>query len=202
VEINTGFFIAGIDEAGRGPLAGPVTAASVVLPAGYSNSGINDSKKLTEKKRERIFDEILDVARALSVVSVGARRIERLNIREASLLAMKLSADRVIRQLGFSVLSPADSLHFLIDGNASIATNWPQETIIKGDAKISAIAAASIVAKVTRDRLMQTLEERYPGYGFSSHKGYPTKFHRQAICKQGPCSVHRRTFAGVREFIN
>jgi len=192
--------VAGIDEVGRGPLAGPVTAACIVLDPKYSGLGVKDSKALSEKKREKLFTEIQNNALALSVVSVGARRIEKINIREASLLAMKLSAERVEKQLNerFSNIS----VHYLIDGNATIATNCSQEAIIKGDQKVLAISAASIIAKVTRDRLMKKMEKYYPGYGFSTHKGYPTKAHKQQITDIGPCSIHRKTFSGVKEHIS
>ena len=200
---STAKFYGGIDEAGRGPLAGPVTAACVVLPEGYENTRITDSKKLRDREREILYGEIVDHAVAYSVVSVGPRRIERLNIRRASLLAMELAAVRVAKQLGISrnELSTPSKIHFLIDGNAPLALNCSQESIIGGDRKVKAIAAASILAKVTRDRLMEPLERRYPGYGLSAHKGYPTKKHREAIKAHGPTRIHRKTFQGVREFL-
>lgn len=188
---------AGIDEAGRGPLAGPVTAACVLFPVGYHNPEIRDSKKLTANKREKLYREIIDKAERYSIVSVGHRRIERLNIREASRVAMALAAERVFKQL-----APEDRqrILFLIDGNTPMCAPYAQETIIKGDAKELSIAAASILAKVTRDRLMLRLDRFYPGYNFAKHKGYPTAEHRQCVKTLGPSPVHRRTFAGVREF--
>jgi len=189
----------GIDEAGRGPLAGPVTAAAVSLPEAYINSEINDSKKLSEHKREKLFEEIITHALAYSVVSVGPRRIETINIREATRLAMRLAADRVARILKERYSNDMPPLHLVIDGNVPIDTFFSQETIIKGDEKVLSIQAASILAKVTRDRLMLRLESRYPGYGFSAHKGYPTGTHLRGLAEKGPCRVHRRTFAGVKE---
>jgi len=197
-------FIAGIDEVGRGPLAGPVTAACVVLPPGYRNSRIADSKKLTERRREELYGEIAEIALVFSIVSVGPRRIEALNIREASRLAMVLAARRVTALLGKRLGIPARevSLHLLIDGNVPIETSLPQETIVKGDNIILSIAAASILAKVSRDRLMVELDKRFSRYGFAKHKGYPTHDHQAALNAHGPTRIHRRTFAGVRELVS
>lgn len=183
--------IAGIDEAGRGPLAGPVVAATVILPADFYCSEITDSKKLSAKKREELDVVIRENALALSVVAVGARRIDKINIREATKLAMSLSLQRVARQLKPDLV--------LIDGNMPINTNLPQQTVIGGDALHIEISAASILAKVWRDALMQKLDLFYPGYGFSKHAGYPTKLHKQLICNLGPSRVHRRFFSGVAE---
>lgn len=193
-------YVAGIDEAGRGPLCGPVTAACVVLKPGYSNPLIRDSKTLTHKERECAFNEIRENSLAYSIISVGPRRIDLLNIRQATRVAMASAAERV-----FQKLQSADSkvnVYFLLDGNVPMATERPQEAIIKGDQKIVSIAAASILAKVARDRLMETLDKRFPGYGFAIHKGYPTKAHREKIAVLGPTSAHRRTFAGVKEFLS
>ena len=192
--------IAGIDEAGRGPLAGPVTAACVCFYDDYENSKITDSKKLSEKARDRLFDEIMSAARAYSVVSVGPKRIDRINILQATRLAMLLAAKRVEKQL-FTQLGGGFELRLQIDGNQPIATNLPQQTIIKGDATVMVIGAASILAKVTRDRLMEKLHERYPNYDLNIHKGYPTKAHLEKIVQHGPCAIHRRTFRGVKEII-
>lgn len=181
--------IAGVDEAGRGPLAGPVVAAAVVLPIGYKNSDITDSKKLSKKKRELLFDEIKKNALSWSIVAVGHHRIDKLNIRAASLFAMSLAVDRV------------EANYVLVDGNAEIPTDLPQEAIVKGDQKHQEISAASILAKVYRDSLMKVLDEKYPGYSLSQHSGYPTKLHREAIKELGPSKIHRRTFKGVKEFI-
>jgi len=181
--------IAGVDEAGRGPLAGPVVAAACVFNQGYSNARIKDSKQLSKKKRELLYEEIKQAAQAWAVVAVGPRRIERYNIREASRLAMSLALRRVTADM------------VLVDGNVPIETELPQETIIGGDRLRVEISAASILAKVWRDRLMAVLDRKYPGYGFAIHSGYPTADHRAAVARQGPCRVHRRTFHGVREFV-
>ncbi|OVE80291.1 ribonuclease HII [bacterium J17] len=191
-------YIVGVDEAGRGPLAGPVTAAAVVLPVGFHSPQIADSKKLSPKVRENLFEEIRNFSLAYSIISVGPRRIEALNIREATRVAMGLAVERVFHQLSAAGHSP--QLCVLVDGNMTAETKHLQEPIIKGDQKITAIKAASILAKVSRDRIMCTLDERYPGYGFSGHKGYPTKSHREAVANNGPSAVHRRSFAGVKEF--
>lgn len=190
-------WVAGIDEAGRGPLAGPVTAACVCLPTGYKNPRIADSKKLKEKDREELEPEILSIAAASAVVSVGHQRIDRHNIRQATRMAMKLASERVYQQL--STKYGLGKIVFLIDGNTPIETPHPQETIVKGDDRILAISAASILAKVARDRIMGVLAEKYRGYGFEKHKGYPTPTHRSQIAELGPSRVHRRTFGGVRE---
>lgn len=191
-----GKVLAGVDEAGRGPLAGPVTAACAVLPEGYLNPLINDSKKLSEKKREFLFDEIKDVSLAFSVVSVGPRRIEKLNILAASLEAMKLSCLRVQEQL------QGQEVFFLIDGNQKMPGSFMQEAVVKGDSRVLHIAAASILAKVTRDRLMKKLDDYYPGYGLAGHKGYPTKSHKEAVVRLGPALIHRKSFSGVKEVLS
>ena len=180
---------AGVDEAGRGPLAGPVVAAAVVFPNNYCNPKITDSKKLSAKNRELLFSEIISKATSWSIVAVGHKRIEELNIREASLLAMSLALKRV------------DADFVWVDGNARIPTEIPQETIIGGDSKIIEISAASILAKVYRDKLMTILDKKYPGYGLSEHSGYPTKAHRDAVQRLGPSKIHRKTFKGVQEFL-
>ena len=195
--------IAGVDEAGRGPLAGPVTASCVVLPPGYRNPGIGDSKQIRPRERERLFEEIRSVALASPAVSVGPRRIDRWNIRRATQFAMRASVARAAlelqRRLG---LDPANlKLSVLIDGNMLVGTGFPEESIIKGDDRIVAIGAASIIAKVTRDRLMALIDARYPDYCFLEHKGYATKKHLSLIRAFGPASVHRFTFAGVREHL-
>lgn len=177
--------VAGIDEAGRGPLAGPVVAAAVVFPGSYQNDRFQDSKALSATTRARLFTEITSAALAWSIVAVGPRRIESMNILEASREAMRLALARV------------DASYALIDGNVPIRTPLPQQTVIQGDALITHISAASILAKVYRDRLMETLGARYPGYGLEKHAGYPTKAHREAIMQLGPSRAHRRTFRGV-----
>jgi len=185
--------IAGVDEAGRGPLAGPVVAAAAVFAERYSHPEIKDSKQLSAKIRERLFEEIKNQALAWSVVAVGHKRIEKLNIREASRLAMSLALERAARQAKVDLV--------LVDGNMPIDTSLPQRTVIKGDAKHIQISAASILAKVWRDRLMKRLDQKYPGYGFARHSGYPTSSHRRAIARLGPCAVHRINFRGVKEFV-
>ncbi|WKZ57462.1 MAG: ribonuclease HII [Bdellovibrionota bacterium] len=181
--------IAGVDEVGRGPLAGPVCAAAVVLPPGYQNSSIQDSKKLTPRQREALVPEIKRIALSWAIVSVGHHRIESLNIREASRVAMSLAVKRVQADL------------VLVDGNVPIEVPIPQRTIVGGDASVIQISAASILAKVWRDHLMAVLDGRYPQYGFKQHAGYPTSSHRAAIRLYGPCNVHRRTFRGVVEYL-
>lgn len=177
--------ICGVDEAGRGPLAGPVVAAAAVFEDGFQNSAIKDSKLMSAKQRAALFEYIQKTARAWSIVAVGPRRIEELNILQATRLAMKLAVERVEADL------------VLVDGNQPISCRFAQRTVVGGDRLHVQISAASILAKVWRDRLMGVLGERYPGYGFEKHAGYPTPSHKKAIIELGPCRVHRKTFAGV-----
>ncbi len=179
--------VAGIDEAGRGPLAGPVVSAAVILWDTFNCPGITDSKKLSEKKRQEFFPIIQEQALSVGVGIADHREIDQINILQASLLSMK----RAMKNLK----SFPDYL--LIDGKFTIDSPLPQEAIIKGDSKSISIAAASIIAKVTRDGIMIDLDSQFPEYGFARHKGYPTKLHKQAIIEHGPCPVHRRTFNGV-----
>lgn len=181
--------LCGIDEAGRGPLAGPVVAAAVIFPLGYCNAEIRDSKQLSRSKRDKLAEVIKRDALQWSVVAVGHVRIANLNIREATRVAMRLALNRV------------ESDAVLIDGNVEIVTDVPQRTVVKGDQLHIQISAASILAKTYRDALMQTLDTKYPGYGLGGHAGYPTKAHRAAIQHLGPSRVHRVTFAGVKEFL-
>lgn len=174
--------IAGIDEAGRGPLAGPVTAAAVVFRADFRSDHIKDSKKLSYRQRQALYTEITQQAVSWAVVSVGNRRIERLNIRRATIRAMSLALSRVKADIA------------LIDGNTLIETDLEQLAVIKGDTFVPHISAASIVAKVTRDRLMELIHKKYPIYGFNRHFGYPTAMHRDVIRRVGPAKVHRRTY--------
>lgn len=176
--------ICGVDEAGRGPLAGSVFAAAVILPEGLVIEGVTDSKKLTEKKREELFEIIKEKATAWCVASASVEEIEEMNILQADMLAMKRAVE------GLSV--PADFA--MIDGNKEPKLSIPCTAIVKGDAKSESIAAASILAKVSRDRLMTELSEKYPEYGFEKHKGYGTKAHREAILTHGPCEIHRLSF--------
>jgi len=190
--IEKGFSrIAGIDEAGRGPLAGPVVSAAVILPTSLQVSGISDSKKLTPKKRAYLYEKIYDHAVSIGVGIVDPIEIDRINILKASLLAMAMSVENLAPQ--------PDCL--LIDGTFLISSNLPQEPIPKGDTLSISIAAASIIAKVTRDRLMERYHLDYPQFGFSRHKGYPTKAHKEAIRKFGCCHIHRRSFKGVKEYL-
>ncbi|MBX7145043.1 MAG: ribonuclease HII [Oligoflexia bacterium] len=184
-----GRHICGVDEVGRGPLAGPVVAAAAVFEEGYCNPEIKDSKQLSPQKREQLVERIKADALGWAIVSVGHHRIEQLNIREASRLAMSLAVQRV----------QADFV--LVDGNVPIFTELPQRTVVKGDALHVEISAASILAKVFRDNLMKTLDLRYPGYELGHHAGYPTPKHKAAIARLGPSPVHRRTFAGVKEHV-
>ena len=176
--------ICGVDEAGRGPLAGPVCAAAVILPAGIEIPGLNDSKKLTEKKREELYDVIREKASGYGIAFASVEEIETLNILEATFLAM----NRAIGQL-----NPPPALT-LVDGNSTKGLEFPARAVIKGDGKCASIAAASILAKVTRDRLMRELALQYPQYGFEVHKGYGTKAHYAAIREYGPTPVHRMSF--------
>ena len=179
--------VAGVDEAGRGPLAGPVVAAAVVLDPENRITGLDDSKKLSPRQREALLPEILAKARAVALAAAGPREIERINILQASLRAMATAVE------GLGV-APA---HILIDGNKRIPVPFPQTPLVKGDSRCACIAAASVVAKVYRDRVMARMEGRFPGYGFGKHKGYPTREHLAALERHGPCRIHRRTFRGV-----
>ena len=176
--------VCGCDEAGRGPLAGPVVAAAVILPRGCEIPGLNDSKKLTEKKREALFDIICDTALAYAIAEATPQEIDDINILNASMLAMR----RAVEGLGM----PADFV--LIDGNTSRGFAIPTQTVVGGDAKSPSIAAASILAKVTRDRMCADMDAQYPQYGFAKHKGYPTKAHMDAVREHGPSPIHRKTF--------
>lgn len=190
--IRQGFrLIAGIDEAGRGPLAGPVVAAAVILPEGLRIEGVDDSKKLSPYKRERLFNDIMAKALTVGIGLAGPELIDRINILQATRHAML----EAVRQL-----SPQPD-YLLIDGISTIDCPLPQKTIKKGDSLSLSIAAASIIAKVTRDRLMCELDAIHPGYGFAAHKGYGCASHMEAIRLLGPSPVHRLTFGGVREHV-
>lgn len=180
---------AGIDEAGRGPLAGPVVAAAVILPEGLLIKGVNDSKRLSPDTRERLFDTIMSQALSVGVGMGSAELIDRINILQATRHAMLEAV---------SQLDPQPD-YLLIDGISTINSPIPQKTIKKGDSLSLSIAAASIIAKVTRDRLMRELDTIHPGYGFSGHKGYGSALHLEAIRRLGPSPVHRLTFGGVKE---
>ncbi len=185
---NAGYnLIAGIDEAGRGPLAGPVVASAVILPKGICIPSIDDSKKLLEKKREQLYDVILKEAVSIGIGIVDEKTIDEINILQASILAMKIAIGQLNIKPDF-ILSDAVSLPDM---------NIPQKAIIKGDSKSISIAAASIIAKVTRDRLMCEYHKKYPMYKFISNKGYGTAKHLEMLKRYGPCEIHRRTFKGV-----
>jgi ribonuclease HII len=183
--------IAGIDEAGRGPLAGPVISAAVILPTSFHDPEITDSKKLSPKKRERLFDEIYDRAVSVGIGIVDPVEIDRINILQASLLAMAMAVENLEPQPDY----------LLIDGTFPIPSELSQQPIPKGDTLSISIAAASIIAKVSRDRLMRNYHHYYPQFDFPQHKGYPTKAHKKAIRKFGFSPIHRRSFKGVKEYI-
>ncbi len=190
VAMGDGFtLIAGIDEAGRGPLAGPVTVAAVILPFECKLFGLNDSKQVSEADRERLIDEIKDTAIAWDVQIISAQQIDKVNILRATHIGMRQS---------MSALTPSPHM-VLIDGLAIPDSPFPARNIIKGDSLSASIAAASIIAKVTRDKIMVELDAEYPQYGFAGHKGYPTPEHLQALKKYGPCKYHRYSFKPVRD---
>lgn len=176
--------LCGADEAGRGPLAGPVYAAAVILPRGLEIPGLNDSKKLSEKRREALFDQICEQAISFGIARAEVEEIEEINILNAALLAM----NRAI-----TMLNPQPTLA-LIDGNKNTGISVPSRCVIKGDATCADIAAASILAKVSRDRYMLEMAERYPEYAFEQHKGYGTKLHYERLRKYGPSPIHRPSF--------
>ncbi len=181
--------IAGVDEAGRGPLAGPVVASAVILPEKIEIPGLTDSKALTEKERNRLFPVIKEVSVSYAVHAVDAPTIDTINILQATRLAMLES----VKKLGVT----CDMI--LIDGNCAIDWQGEQKTIVKGDLLSLSIAAASVLAKVTRDKMMVEHSQKYPEYGFEKHKGYGSKAHKESIRKHGPSPIHRRTFKGVKE---
>lgn len=182
--------VAGIDEAGRGPLAGPVVSAAVILPQSFDLPKLNDSKQLSEKQRALLYPLILQQAIAVGIGVSRAHEIDQINILQATLTSMM----RAVKRLKI----PPDYL--LIDGINELPAQVQQKAIKKGDSRSLSIAAASVVAKVVRDRIMCTYDRLYPAYGFSSHKGYGSQRHRDAIALHGPCICHRLTFAGVREY--
>ncbi len=184
--------IAGVDEAGRGPLAGPVVAAAVILPDGLVIEGLTDSKKLSPKKREAFYLEIMEKALSATSHVVEPDVVDKINILQAALLAMVEAVNKLAPKPDYT----------LIDGNQPIDWAGPQRSIVKGDSLSYSISAASVIAKVTRDRLMVEYGRRYPEYGFENHKGYGAKTHKAAIAKYGPCPIHRKTFRGVREYLS
>jgi len=176
--------VCGCDEAGRGPLCGPVVAAAVILPRDEVIEGLNDSKKLTEKRREALFDVIRDRAVAYAIAEASPAEIDEINILNASMLAMRRAVEALSVKADYA----------LIDGNCSRGFEIATETVVKGDAKSASIAAASILAKVTRDRQCAELDKLYPEYGIAKHKGYPTKEHMDAVREHGPSPIHRKSF--------
>ena len=176
--------VCGCDEAGRGPLCGPVVAAAVILPKDAVIEGLDDSKKLTEKKREKLFDIIKETAIAYAIAEASPEEIDEINILNASMLAMRRAVEMLPKKADFA----------LIDGNHSRDFDIPTEAVVKGDSKSYSIAAASILAKVTRDRGCIELDRQFPMYGIAKHKGYPTKEHMDAMREYGPSPIHRRTF--------
>ena len=180
-------FVAGVDEVVRGPLAGPVVAAAVIMPQDFHDDRVTDSKKLSEKQRRTLYELIHDNAVSIGVGIVDALEIDRINILQASLTAMRL---------GVAKLNPMPDF-LLIDGKFTIKSQLPQKAVVKGDSLSFSIACASIVAKVTRDTIMDIYNDYYPEFNFPKHKGYPTKAHKEAICNCGPCPIHRLSFRGV-----
>ncbi|MCC6077064.1 ribonuclease HII [Pseudomonas sp. GCM10022188] len=183
--------VAGVDEVGRGPLCGPVVTAAVILDPLRPIEGLNDSKKLSEARRERLFDEIRDKALAWCIGRAEVEEIDRLNILQATFLAMQRAVEGLQVQPRLA----------LIDGNRCPKLQVPSAPVVGGDAKVPAIAAASILAKVSRDREMAELDILFPGYGIAGHKGYPTPVHLEALKRLGPTSIHRRSFAPVRALL-
>lgn len=177
-------YICGVDEAGRGPLCGPVAAAAVIMPKGLIIEGVNDSKKLSEKKREELYDIIIEKAIAYSVIFEDEKTIDEINILNATMRAMERAINSLPQKADFA----------LIDGNRNTGITTPNKTVVKGDSLSHSIACASILAKVSRDRLLEEYDREYPQYGFKNHKGYGTKAHYEAIEKHGILPIHRRSF--------
>jgi ribonuclease HII len=186
-----GILMAGVDEVGRGPLAGDVVTAAVILDPQKKIVGLNDSKKLSEKKRNSLFEEIKESALAYSIARSCVEEIDEINILQASLLAMKRAVEGLLIQPEY----------VLVDGNKIPNWTYSAEAVVKGDARVECIAAASILAKVTRDREMVAFDAIYPGFGFAKHKGYPTQLHRDALKKLGITPIHRRSYAPVKAFL-
>jgi len=192
ISTYNGILIAGVDEVGRGPLAGDVVTAAVILDPDKPIEGLDDSKKLSEKKRNDLFDIIQERALSWSIARCSVDEIDRFNILQASLLAMKRAVETLTVQ----------PEHVLVDGNKIPDWSYQAEAVVKGDSRVACIAAASILAKVTRDREMEQYECEYPGYGFAKHKGYPTQLHRDALQSLGVTPIHRRSYAPVKQVID
>lgn len=184
--------VAGVDEVGRGPLAGPVIAACVVLPVDCKPKLFVDSKLISHKRRLELFDHLAEIGACIGIGSVSEKTIDQINILQASLLAMKRATEKVT--------SPSPD-YLLVDGKFSVPIMLPQETLVKGETRSGSIAAASIAAKVTRDEIMVKLHSQFPHYNFAKNKGYPTREHRDAVAKFGPCPHHRLSFKGVKEHV-
>lgn len=184
-----GHLFAGVDEVGRGPLCGDVVTAAVILDPNNPIAELDDSKKLTEKKRERLFVEIQEKALSFCIARASVEEIDQINILQASLLAMKRAVEGL----------PVQPEHVLVDGNKIPVWHYSAEAVVKGDSRVAAIAAASILAKVTRDRELIAFDSVYPGYGLAGHKGYPTKAHMEALARLGATPIHRRSFAPVKK---
>lgn len=187
----SGDLLAGVDEAGRGPLAGDVVAAAVILDPARPIVGLDDSKKLTERRRESLFERIREEALCWYVARASVEEIDQLNILHATMLAMKRAVEGLVRRPEYVA----------VDGNRLPQWSWRSEAVVGGDALVQEISAASILAKVTRDREMVQWHEQYPQYGFAGHKGYGTVAHRKAIAEHGPCPIHRRSFEPVRSLL-
>ena len=184
--------ICGVDEVGRGPLAGPVVAAALIMPKNLEIDGLDDSKKLTHLQRVRIFEEIVDLGLTCAVGVINNEDIDKINIHNASLRAMRKAVMELEKKPDF----------LLIDGKFTIPNlNYPQLSVVSGDSRCKAISAASIVAKVTRDRIMDKMQGLYPSFSFAKHKGYPTRAHLEELKEHGPCDIHRRSFKPVAELI-
>ncbi|WP_299973625.1 ribonuclease HII [uncultured Pseudoteredinibacter sp.] len=183
-----GGLVAGVDEVGRGPLAGDVVTAAVILDPENPIEGLNDSKKLSEKKRNALFEEIQEKALCWAIARASVAEIDELNILQASLLAMKRAVEALAVQ----------PEHVLVDGNKIPKWTYQAEAVVKGDGRVACIGAASILAKVTRDREMADFDAVYPGYGFAGHKGYPTKIHMEAVERLGVCPIHRRSYGPIK----
>lgn len=190
-QVYSGHLFAGVDEVGRGPIAGPVVAAAVILDPNKPVLGLADSKKISEKKRERLYEEIISSALSFAIASASVEEIDEINILNASLLAMKRAVEALDPMAEFA----------LIDGNRCPELSIPCDSVIKGDSKVACISAASILAKVTRDREMKELDIQYPGYGLAKHKGYPTKAHIDALSKNGINNIYRRSFKPVSSLL-
>lgn len=184
--------LVGVDEVGRGPLAGPVVASAVILTPDNPGEGLTDSKQLSPRRRESWCDWIKQNAAAWAVSFIDPHQIDTMNIFQASLLAMQ----QAVQQLPWDLIQ-----HIVVDGRHVPSWDYPSTAVVKGDARVSAISAASILAKVARDQYMVACDDQFPEYGFAQHKGYPTKVHQQALAEHGPCAIHRRSFSPVQRHV-